>query len=540
MSLILAVDQSTSATKAVLLDAEGNLIDKVSIDHRQIYPQAGWVEHDPEEIWLNVCKAAKELVDRNEKLTGQIVGLSLSNQRETFVAFDRKTGKPLHNAIVWQCRRGDPLCAELRDAGHERFVKERTGLKLDTYFPASKITWLVREYPEIAAKLQAGEAVIGTMDAYLIHRLTQGREFACDSTNASRTLLYDVHRLGWEQELCDLFEVPLSALPEVRESSDHFGETTIAGVLEAPIPICGVMGDSQASLFAQQCYEPGMGKATFGTGTSVMVNVGSQSNLDIEGAVLALAWVVQGEPTYALEGLINYSAATIAWLKDQLELITDAAESERLAREVTGNGGVYLVPAFAGLSAPYWNPEARAAIVGMSGHTTKAHIVRAALESISYQLRDVLEMIRQESGIAPKLMQADGGPTRNDFLMQFTADITGLPWMVSPVAESSALGAAMAGMLGLGIRCSLEELAELPREAKPYHPTMPSESAEELHAMAIRGATCALASREFSSRYSATRKSNTQSVSRLGGCISTAFIPTRSSPEASFVASLLT
>lgn len=482
MSLVLAVDQSTSATKGVLLDAEGNLLDKVSIDHRQIYPQAGWVEHDAEEIWLNLRKAASQLVQRNESVVPQIVGLSLSNQRETFVVFERKTGTPLHNAIVWQCRRGDPLCAELRDAGHEKIVKQRTGLKLDTYFPASKIAWVIREHPEIAAKLHSGEAVIGTIDAYLIHRLTQGREFVCDSTNASRTLFYDVHRLRWDQELCELFEVPMSALPEVRESSDRFGETTIDDVLKTPIPICGVMGDSQASLFAQQCYEPGMGKATFGTGTSVMVNVGSQSSLDVEGAVLALAWVVRGEPTYALEGLINYSAATIAWLKDQLQLISDAAESERLAREVTDNGGVYFVPAFAGLSAPYWNPEARAAIVGMSGHTSKAHLVRAALESISYQLRDVLEMIRVESGIAPKLMQADGGPTRNDFLMQFTADITRLPWKVSPVAESSALGAAMAGFLGLSIRSSLEELAGLPRESKQYHPTMPPERAEELHA----------------------------------------------------------
>lgn len=480
MSLILAIDQSTSATKAILFDQSGSLLDKASCDHRQIYPQAGWVEHDPEEIWNNLLMVVKQLTQRNSQLLDKVIGLSIANQRETFVVFDRQTGEALHNAIVWQCRRGAPFCEELSKLGNDQLVKERTGLKLDTYFPAAKIAWLMREKTQIAAKLHSGKAVIGTIDAFLIHRLTQGREVATDHTNASRTLLFDVHKLQWDKELCELFGVPMQSLPVARECNAWFGETDVNGVLKSKVPICGVMGDSQASLFAQQCYQPGMGKATFGTGTSVMVNVGHQPNLSLQGAVLALAWVINGQPTYALEGLINYSSATIAWLKDQLGLIADAAESETLAKDVKDNGGVYLVPAFAGLSAPHWNTDARAAILGMSGHTTKAHIVRAALESISYQIRDVLDMTRAESGITPKLMQADGGPTRNEFLMQFTADITQLPWNVSSVAESSALGASLAGLLGLG-QATWEALANLPRKDRKYVPRMSSRQADSLH-----------------------------------------------------------
>lgn len=482
MSLVLGIDQSTSATKAVVFDHQGEIVDKTARDHRQIYPQAGWVEHDAEQIWQNLCAAIQELVERNGRSVSELQGLSIANQRETIVAFERSTGQPLHNAIVWQCRRGAPLCETLSAAGHDELVQRKTGLKLDTYFPASKIAWLMQERPEIADGLRSGDAVLGTIDAYLVHRLTGESVFATDHTNASRTLLYDVHQLRWDQELCDLFGVPIAALPEVRSCDAHFGETDVAGILPTKLPICGVMGDSQASLFAQRCYQPGMGKATFGSGTSVLVNIGDQPVSKRGGAVLALAWVIDSQPTYALEGIINYSSATIAWLKDQLGLIADAAESESLANQVTDNGGVYLVPAFSGLSAPYWDASARAAILGMTGHTTKAHVVRAALESISYQIRDVLEMIHGETGISPQSMQADGGPTRNAFLMQFTADMTQLEWEVSGVSESSALGAALAGMLGLGLHGSLEELAALPREQNRYAPRMVAADADNLHA----------------------------------------------------------
>jgi glycerol kinase len=385
------------------------------------------------------------------------------------------------NAIVWQCRRGTAACERLTAGGHDRTVRRKTGLKLDTYFSGPKLMWLAETRPDIHRKLATGGAVVGTIDAYLIHRLTGGKVFATDPTNASRTLLYDISRLQWDDELCALFDVQMGALPEVRESASRFGQTDAAGALPATLPISGVMGDSQASLFAQCCYEPGMGKATFGSGTSVLVNAGDHFELSGNDSIVALAWVLDNRPTYAVEGLINYSSATIAWLKDQLGLIADARDSESLAQAVEDNGGVYLVPAFSGLSAPYWRPEARAAIVGMTAGTRKEHIVRAALESISYQIRDVLEMMQSHASVVPQVLYADGGPTRNKFLMQFTADITGVELRVSEVAESSARGAAMAAMLGLSAARSLAELAALPREVRLYRREMEAGKVESLY-----------------------------------------------------------
>ena len=481
MSTFLGFDQSTSATKAVLFDTSGTILDKVALDHQQIYPQPGWVEHDAEKIWQNLLRCATELRIHQPDLMDQVRGVSIANQRETFVVFDRETGTPLHNAVVWLCRRGDPECERLAAEGLDALIQEATGLKLNSYFPAPKITALMKADSDVAERVRSGEACVSTIDAYLIHRMTGGRQYATDHTNASRTLLYDVRKLGWHPGLCEVFSVPVGALPEVRDSGAVFGETDLGGALKTPTPISGVMGDSQASLFAQRCYTPGTGKATFGTGTSVMVNVGGEPITTDGGAVLALAWTIEGKPTYALEGLINYSSATVAWLQNQLNLLDDPADSERMARAVEGNGGVYLVPAFAGLSAPYWNADARAAILGMSGHTTKEHVVRAALESIAYQIRDVLAMIADSAGVKPGTMCADGGPTRNGFLMQFTADLTSVKWNVSQVAESSALGAAFAGMLGLEMHKSLEDLAALPRETVDYLPQMPEQEANRLH-----------------------------------------------------------
>ncbi len=481
MPLILALDQSTSATKAVLFNSTGKVIDRASRDHKQIYPQPGWVEHDAEEIWQNVLAVIREVAGRNPDQTNQLACLSITNQRETILAFDRATGKPLHNAIVWQCRRGDPICQKLREQAHDNLVRGKTGLKIDTYFSASKLKWLINEKPDLAAKLKSGDAVIGTIDAYLVHRLTGGKVFATDHTNASRTLLFDIGKLRWDEELCDLFDVPMRALPEVRESAAQFGDTDAGGLLLKRVPIYGVMGDSQASMFSQRCYRPGMAKATFGTGTSVLLNIGDQFRLSKKGAVVALAWVWQGQPTYAYEGIINFSAATIEWLKNQLGLIRNASEVEALALSVADNSGVYLVPAFAGLSAPYWSPDARAAITGMTAHTRKEHIVRAALESIAYQVRDVLEMMRAGARLKLQDLHADGGPTRNQFLMQFTADLTGVELKVAEVAESSAWGAAMNGLLGLGIHKSLDDLAALPREVKSFRPQMDPAKANQLH-----------------------------------------------------------
>ena len=472
MSLILTLDQSTSATKAVLFDALGTVIDKASRDHRQIYPQPGRVEHDAEEIWGNTLAVIAKVVSRNADRIADIAAISITNQRETILVFDRKSGRPLHNAIVWQCRRGDALCESLRARDCQEMVRRKTGLKIDTYFSASKIAWLIAEKPDIAARLRDGSAVIGTMDTYLIHRLTGGAVFATDFTNASRTLLFDIGALRWDEELCTLFNVPPAALPEVRESPARFGETDADGILPRQVPIAGVMGDSQASLFAQRCYRPGTAKATFGTGTSVLLNIGGDFKPASTGAVTALAWVWRGKPVYAFEGIITFCASTIEWLKNQLQLIRDASEVEALALAVEDNGGVYFVPAFSGLSAPYWCPGARGAILGMTAFTRREHIVRAALESIAYQIRDVLDMMRADAGIGLQRLHADGGPTRNAFLMQFTADITDVELDVADVAESSAWGAAMNALLGLGVYQSLDDLSALPRASTVFTPAM--------------------------------------------------------------------
>lgn len=480
--ILLALDQSTSATKAVLFDAQGRVLDKATREHRQIYPQPGWVEHDAEEIWQNTLAVIHDLAERHRAELDKLACLSITNQRETVVVFDKATGKPLHNALVWQDRRGDPICQKLVIEDWQEPVQRKTGLKIDTYFSASKLKWLINERQDIAAKLQTGAARIGTIDTYLIYRLTAGAVFATDHTNASRTLLFDIGKLRWDDALCRLFDVPVHTLPEVRESAAQFGETDACGALPKRVPIIGVMGDSQASLFAQRCYQPGMAKATFGTGTSVLLNIGGQLRVADKGAVTALAWVWRGQPTYAFEGIINFSAATIEWLKNQLGLIRDTSEVEQLATSAPDNGGVYLVPAFAGLSAPYWSANARAAILGMTAHTRREHVVRAALESIAYQIRDVLDMMRSDAGVAVQSLYADGGPTRNRFLMQFTADLTRVELRVSDVPESSACGAGMCGLLGLGLCKSLEELAALPRQVQIYRPQMPAATVAQLHA----------------------------------------------------------
>lgn len=482
MTFILAIDQSTSATKAILFDAMGKALDQASREHRQIYPQPGWVEHDAEEIWRNALAVIRQIARRNPTKITRVAGLSITNQRETVLVFDCKTGKPLHNALVWMDRRGTGICERLTGQGHSTSVRRKTGLKIDTYFSASKVRWLVENKPAIAAKLKTGDAVVGTIDAFLIHRLTGGKVFATEHTNASRTLLFDIKKLQWDAELCRLFKVPMRALPEVRESSAQFGETDANGILPRRVPIVGVMGDSQASLFAQRCHRPGMVKATFGTGTSVILNIGNKMRLSTKGAVTALAWVWRGRPTYGFEGIINYSAATIEWLKNQLELIQNPGDVEKLALSVEDNGGVYLVPAFAGLSAPYWSPEARAAIVGMTAFTARAHIARAALEAIAYQIRDVLDMMRSDAKVTVESLHADGGPTRNNFLMQFTADLTRTEIKAAEAAGSSAWGAAMSGLLGLGVYRSLKELSSLPRQLKIYKPRMSPSKARQLHA----------------------------------------------------------
>lgn len=481
MALFLALDQSTSATKALLFDADGRALDREARDHRQHYPQPGWVEHDAEEIWQNTLAVLNTLYARHATHSSEIVSLSITNQRETIVIFDRATGRPLHRAIVWQCRRGDAYCAEHAAAGCEPLVHARTGLKLDAYFSASKLQWLVRQNSELSARLADGSALIGTIDTYLIYRLTAGAVFATDHTNASRTLLFDIARLRWDEELCALWEVPLKALPEVRESSAQFGETTLGCSLSRPLPIRGVMGDSQASLFAQRCFAPGSAKVTFGTGSSLLLNIGNQPRFSRNGVLTALAWVLEGKPTYAFEGIVISSASTLTWLRDQLGLAADVGAIERMAREAPDNGGVYLVPAFTGLGLPHWRPEVRAIIAGLSSHSNRHHIARAAFESISYQIRDALDVMRLEAGVPLGSLHADGGPTASKFLMQFTADIVGAKLKVATMPDCSPLGAVLVAREGMGWPLAVAAADNADAHDIEYAPVMSKEQADGLY-----------------------------------------------------------
>lgn len=481
MKTILAIDQSTSATKALLFNTAGELLDKTSVSHRQIYPQPGWVEHDASEIYYNTIEAIKSLLEKNSRYKNDVLCLSITNQRETIVVFDKQTGEPLYNAIVWQCRRGEAICSQLVAEGYSDMVQRKTGLKIDTYFPASKLKWLFENRADIHRQVLDGKALIGTIDAYLVYRLTGGDVFATDHTNASRTLLFDISKFNWDEELCQLFGVPISSLPESRESKGIYGETMLGGELDKPIPICGVMGDSQAALFGQRCFEPGTAKVTFGSGSSVLLNIGEQLRLSSNGVVTTIAWVYDGNPTYAFEGIINFTGATIAWLQEQLQLISSPQETEKLAMAVEDNGGVYLVPAFVGLSAPYWRPDARAAIIGLTPASTKNHVVRAALESIAYIVKDVLVLMSKEAGVTLQHINADGGAVKNRFLMQFVADMTQLTVRASSLPELSALGAVLSGALGLAIYSSPKDLQQLPAHSVDYEPLMNLKQAQDLY-----------------------------------------------------------
>jgi glycerol kinase len=482
MRHVVAVDQSTSGTKAVLFDDAGRVQGKAARPHRQIYPRPGWVEHDAEEIYRNVVECVGEVARAAPEAARGAACLSVTNQRETFVVFDRASGKPLHDAVVWQCRRGDRVCRDLAAAGHAEHVKGLTGLALDSYFPAPKMKQLFEDEPSLRDAVVSGKAVVGTIDAYLVHRLTAGRVFATDHTNACRTLLFDIERLRWDEGLAELFGCPIGALPEVRASASRFGATDAGGALPTELPICGVMGDSQAALFAQRAFSPGSAKVTLGTGSSVLLNVGDTPRRSGSGIVTTVAWVHGGRPTYAFEGIINCTGATVAWLKDQIELLRTPEESERLATSLPDNGGVYLVPAFVGLGAPYWREDARAAIVGLTQHATRAHLARAALEAIAYQIRDVLDAMAVESGAPLVDLSADGGMVENAFLVQFVADIARVAVRASTVPELSALGGALAGMLGAGVHGSLEDLERLDLGVRQYSPRMPPARADELHA----------------------------------------------------------
>lgn len=463
----VAIDQSTSASKVFLLDAQGEIVRRFSKNHRQTYPAPGHVEHDAAEIWQNVREGVAAVTEGLEP--AQIAALGISNQRETTVLWDRATGEPVCPAVVWQDVRGEALCAEL--AAHAPEVRARTGLALSPYYPAAKAASVLRARPELNARATAGELCIGTVDSYLIYRLTGGAVFATDVSNASRTALCDLRTLRWDARLCALFGIPMDCLPRILPSDGDFGLTACDG-LPAGIRLTGVMGDSHASLFGQGCTAPGMAKATFGTGSSVMLNVGAQPAFSQNGLSASVGFGFQGSTCYVLEGNITCSADTLCWLRDEAELVGDIDEVEALAATVPTTEGVYLVPAFSGLGAPYFDGAARAAVVGMNRGTRRAHLVRAALESIAYQDADVIAAMGRDSGATPAELRVDGGPTRNRLLMQFLADLLGCTVRCAAHSELSALGAGYMAGLSAGLYAALDQIPARAQGGAVYTPTL--------------------------------------------------------------------
>lgn len=472
MPEILSIDQGTTGTTVILMDLKGKILVRGYREFTQYYPKPGWVEHDPEEIWAVTLDVIRDTLRDREGQPSEIKAIGITNQRETTILWDKETGKPISRAIVWQCRRTAPLCEELKKKGLEPEFRKKTGLVLDAYFSGTKIKWMLDHVTGAKALAKKGRLAFGTVDSWLIWKLTGGRVHATDYTNASRTLLFNIHTQKWDEGLLRILGIPSSLLPEVKPSCGFFGETNHNPVLPSGIPITGVAGDQQAAMFGQLCFQPGTAKNTYGTGCFMLFNTGNKAIRSKYGLLTTLAIGGKGEPVYALEGSVFIAGAAIQWLRDGLKLISTAAESETLARKVADSGGVYLVPAFVGLGAPYWDMEARGVFTGLTRGATQEHLVRAALESIAYQTKDLVEAIIKETGIPLKSLKVDGGATRNDFLMQFQADILGIPVDRPLNIETTGAGAAFLAGLGAGIWKSSKELAKCREADKLFKPKM--------------------------------------------------------------------
>ena len=446
---ILSVDQSTQGTKAMLFDAQGKLTARADKPHRQIIDKNGWVEHDPEEILQNTLQVCQEVIEKAAIDKAQVAAMGISNQRETIAVWDRETGKPLHNAIVWQCARASALCQKLFRSAEA--VKHKTGLTLSPYFSASKLAWLVQNVPAVTEAQNRGTLCCGTMDSWLVFRLTQERAHKTDFSNASRTQLLNIRELQWDSDLCDLFGVAKESLPEICMSDALYGHTDLGGFLDDPIPVCGVLGDSHAALLGQGCRNPGEVKATYGTGSSVMMQTGETLYENNNGLVTSLAWGLDGKVEYVLEGNLNYTGAVVSWMRDQSCLITKDAETETLANSANPEDKCYFVPAFTGLGAPYWDSEATGMFTGITRTTGRAELVKAGLESIGYQITDLLRLMSGCTGMPVAQLRVDGGPTVNRYLMQFQSDIAGTTLRVPNLQELSGFGAAIAAGLHIGL-----------------------------------------------------------------------------------------
>ncbi len=481
MSYILALDQGTTSSRAIVFDHDGAIKAVAQKEFTQIFPTAGWVEHDPGEIWASQIGVAVEALGRAQVRPKDVAAIGITNQRETTIVWDRDTGEPVYNAIVWQDRRTADYCQTLKAQGAGETIQAKTGLLIDAYFSASKIRWILDNVPGAKARADAGKLAFGTVDSWLVWKLTGRAKHITDVSNASRTMLFNIHTLQWDDELLTLFGVPASMLPDVRSSSEVYGTVSESLGIES-IPIAGIAGDQQAALFGQMCRQPGMSKNTYGTGCFLLQNIGTTPKRSHQQLVTTVAWQIGGRTEYALEGSVFIGGAVVQWIRDGLGLIRTAAEIEPLAASVPDNGGIYIVPAFAGLGAPHWDPYARGTIVGITRGTTSGHIARAALESIAYQVADLLDAMAADADIPLKELRVDGGAATNNMLMQFQADMLGVPVVRPAVTETTALGAAYLAGIAVGFWKSVDEVSGQWKVDRTFEPAMPRAAAAALRA----------------------------------------------------------
>ena len=474
---ILALDQGTTSSRAIIFDKKGQILSVAQKEFKQIFPKSGWVEHDPNEIWSSQAGVAAEATTSFGINGKNIAAIGITNQRETTIVWDRETGQPVYNAIVWQDRRTSEYCDKIKAAGHTEMIQEKTGLIIDAYFSASKINWILENVEGAREKAEAGKLAFGTVDSWLVWKLTQGETHVTDVTNASRTMLFNIQTMEWDKELLDLFEVPASMLPEVKQSSEVYGETKTT-IFASKVPISGIAGDQQSALFGQMCTENGMVKNTYGTGCFMLMNIGEEFIKSKNNLLTTVAWKVNGKVNYAFEGSVFIAGAVVQWLRDGLKMINSSSEVEALATKVEDTDGVYLVPAFAGLGAPYWNQDARGIIVGLSRGTTDSHIARAALESMAFQTMDVLKAMEADSGLEIKQLRVDGGATANNFMMQFQSDLLHCQVIRPKTVETTALGAAYLAGLAVGYWESTDEIQELWQIDREFDPEGKPEEVE--------------------------------------------------------------
>lgn len=479
---ILSIDQGTTSSRAILFNRSGAVIHMAKKELTQIFPEPGWVEHNAQEIWGTVLAVIATCLIESGVKPSQIAGIGITNQRETAVVWDKESGRPIYNAIVWQSRQTKPMCDELQAAGYRELFRSKTGLLIDSYFSGTKVKWILDHVPGARERAERGELLFGTIDTWLLWKLTDGEVHVTDYSNASRTLMYNIHERTWDDELLEILYIPKQMLPEVRSSSEIYGQTADYHFFGERVPIAGIAGDQQAALFGQACFKPGMAKNTYGTGCFMLMNTGEQAVQSSHGLLTTIAWGIDGKVEYALEGSVFVAGSAIQWLRDGLRMFKAAADSEQYAGRVDSTDGVYVVPAFVGLGTPYWDSEAKGAIFGLTRGTSKEHLIRATLESLAYQTLDVLQAMEANSSIELATLRVDGGAVQNNFLMQFQSDMLGVPVECPQVSETTALGAAYLAGLAVGYWESREEIGSLWSIERDFQPTLPKERREELYA----------------------------------------------------------